>query len=105
MRQSSSSLKQFLSAYRLQAGEDPVRADALASPADSPAGRLTSGPAGAQAHAFGGLSATGWEDTMPSELLPLPPPSPFVETISGLGMREVYEPELFRHFFGASASA
>jgi hypothetical protein len=41
-----------------------------------------------------------WDHTMPAELDVLPPPTAFRETLEGLSIREVYEPELFRHFFG-----
>jgi hypothetical protein len=43
---------------------------------------------------------TAWNVTMPAELDELPPPQPFSETLQGLAMREVNEPEVFRHFFG-----
>lgn len=41
-----------------------------------------------------------WDHTLPAELEVLPPATPFRETLQGLSIREVYEPELFRHFFG-----
>jgi hypothetical protein len=37
---------------------------------------------------------------MPADLDALPEPQPFRETIPGVAMREVNEPDLFRHFFG-----
>ena len=43
-----------------------------------------------------------WDHTMPAELETPAPVSVFHETLEGLSMREVYEPELFRHFFGES---
>jgi len=43
---------------------------------------------------------TAWGVTMPAELVTAPAAKPFNETIRGLAMREVDEPELFKHFFG-----
>lgn len=43
---------------------------------------------------------TSWGVTMPADLDALPEPPPFRETIPGVAMREVNEPDLFRHFFG-----
>lgn len=43
-----------------------------------------------------------WEETMPSVLDPLQPSGPLADThIDGLAAREILEPDLFRHFFGA----
>lgn len=43
-----------------------------------------------------------WVETMPSELDPLQPSGPLADTrIDGLAAREIVEPDLFRHFFGA----
>ncbi len=41
-----------------------------------------------------------WDHTMPADFDNLPPPNPFRETLQGLSTREVYEPDIFRHFFG-----
>ena len=43
---------------------------------------------------------TAWNVTMPADLVEMPAPQPFRETLQGLAMREVNEPEVFRHFFG-----
>ena len=43
-----------------------------------------------------------WEATMAAPLDVLPPSQPFRETLSGLHMREVNEPDVFQHFFGAT---
>ena len=43
---------------------------------------------------------SAWTSTMPADLDTLAPSQPFRETLSGLAMREVNEPEVFRHFFG-----
>jgi hypothetical protein len=41
-----------------------------------------------------------WHATMPADLDALPPSEPFRETLTGLSMREVKEPDVFHHFFG-----
>jgi hypothetical protein len=41
-----------------------------------------------------------WDATMPADLDALAPSEPFRETLSGLSMREVKEPDVFHHFFG-----
>ena len=41
-----------------------------------------------------------WDNTMPADLDPAMPPEPFREALQGLSMREVREPDVFRHFFG-----
>jgi hypothetical protein len=43
---------------------------------------------------------TAWGVTMPAALDTLPEPVPFQETLPGVAMREVNEPDLFKHFFG-----
>ncbi|MES2888791.1 MAG: hypothetical protein V4739_12390 [Pseudomonadota bacterium] len=45
-----------------------------------------------------------WDHTMPAELDVTSPSGPFREALQGLSMREVHEPELFRHFFGEGAA-
>jgi hypothetical protein len=40
----------------------------------------------------------GWAPTMPADLGDTPEPM-FQETIKGLSIREVHEPDLFMHFF------
>jgi hypothetical protein len=41
-----------------------------------------------------------WDNTMPAALDPVLPAEPFREAFQGLSMREVREPDVFRHFFG-----
>ena len=41
-----------------------------------------------------------WDNTMPADLDPAVQPEPFSEPLKGLAMREVREPDVFRHFFG-----
>ena len=48
---------------------------------------------------------SAWDNTMPAPFDATPQPQPFRETLSGLAMREVTEPDVFRHFFGAGARA
>jgi hypothetical protein len=59
----------------------------------------------ARAAAFERAAAAGlaWDATRPAELEPARPPSPFREPLRGMAIREVSEPDVFRHFFGASA--
>lgn len=47
----------------------------------------------------------GWAATMPAEFEPPLPSEPFREVLSGLATREVNEPDVFRHFFGAAREA
>jgi hypothetical protein len=43
-----------------------------------------------------------WTETMPAILDPLMPSAPLADShIRGLATREIVEPDLFRHFFGA----
>ena len=45
-----------------------------------------------------------WLETAPSALDPLMPSGPLTETeLGGLDSREILEPDVFRHFFGAPA--
>ena len=46
-----------------------------------------------------------WDNTMPAALEPAVPAEPFHEAFAGLSMREVREPDVFRHFFGGLAAA
>ena len=41
-----------------------------------------------------------WNNTMPAHLVETPPPAPFSEPLAGMVMREMNEPDLFKHFFG-----
>jgi hypothetical protein len=41
-----------------------------------------------------------WDATRPAEFDPSPPSQPFREPFSGVVIREVHEPDVFRHFFG-----
>jgi hypothetical protein len=48
-------------------------------------------------------SGPAWDSTCPAALEPQRAPEPFHEPFNGLAIREVREPEVFRHFFGALA--
>ena len=42
-----------------------------------------------------------WDATRPADLDAMPPSQPFREPVTGMAIREVLEPDVFRHFFGA----
>ena len=42
-----------------------------------------------------------WDSTRPAELDTAPASQPFREPLQGVAIREVTEPDIFRHFFGA----
>jgi hypothetical protein len=46
-----------------------------------------------------------WDNTLPANLEAPAPTEPFQEALHGLSTRQVYEPDVFRHFFGATAQA
>ncbi len=46
------------------------------------------------------LAGHAWDNTQPASLDPPRPAAPFAEVLRGLAVREVLEPEVFRHFFG-----
>jgi len=50
-------------------------------------------------------SQSPWDATMPADLDALQASEPFRETLNGLSMREVIEPDVFHHFFGSQAEA
>jgi hypothetical protein len=58
------------------------------------------GIAARTASAAGG-SESAWDSTRPAALEPNRLPEPFHEPFNGLAVREVREPDVFRHFFGA----
>ncbi len=43
---------------------------------------------------------TVWDSTRPAELEPAIASGPFREPMDGMAVREVVEPDVFRHFFG-----
>ena len=46
-------------------------------------------------------SQAPWDATRPAELEAAVPSQPFREPVNGMAIREVNEPDVFRHFFGA----
>lgn len=48
-----------------------------------------------------GSGASPWDATRPAALERDRPATPFREPMQGMAVREVEEPDLFRHFFGA----
>jgi hypothetical protein len=106
MRHSASTLQRFSASKRFFAHGDAIEWEELPSLADSLAERLINDHARRRgAGLFDGSQVAAWDNTMPADLLSITPTQPFNETLSGLATREVHEPEVFRHFFGASLSA
>ena len=57
--------------------------------------------AGSLAKRLAAATQAPWDATRPAELEALTVPSqPFREPVNGLAIREVNEPDVFRHFFG-----
>jgi len=83
------------SAYQLLGFKDFMGWDELASLAHT----LVQPPA-APEHSPAADFNAAWNVTLPVTLATLPEPTPFREAIEGLVIREVSEPEVFRHFFG-----
>ena len=87
---------------------DAIEWEELPSLAGSLAQRLVRGapmPTRANDSAFMNSRsfASPWDITMPAGLDVAPPSQPFHEPFAGLATREVNEPGVFRHFFGADA--
>jgi hypothetical protein len=106
MRNSASTLQQFLSAKRFLARGDAIEWEELPSLADSLAERMID-DAARRRHAtqLDGSTVSAWDNTMPADLLSIAPSQPYRETLSGLVTREVLEPDVFRHFFGHSRAS
>ena len=83
--------------YQLLGFKDFMEWDELASLAHTLTQRAA--PAAAGARPVADFNAA-WNVTMPATLSTVPEPTPFREAIAGLVIREVNEPEVFRHFFG-----
>ena len=88
MRNDSSTLR-FSSAFRALPPTGAIEWEEL----PSLAGRIRAAAGPAQP----GLP---WDATRPAEFDPTPPSQPFREPFSGAVVREVTEPDIFRHFFG-----
>ena len=87
---------------RLIAYNGSIEWEELPSLADSLAERLVNDVKRRQTMPY---FSSAWDNTMPADLDVLAPTQPFQETLSGLVQREVLEPDVFRHFFGATALA
>ncbi len=46
------------------------------------------------------VAGTTWDATRPAGLEPMSTSLPFREPLQGVAIREVMEPDVFRHFFG-----
>ena len=46
------------------------------------------------------VASTPWDATRPAGLEPMSTSQPFREPLEGVAIREVMEPDVFRHFFG-----
>ena len=57
--------------------------------------------AGSLAQRLAAATNTPWDATRPAGLDASVPSQPFREPVNGLAIREVNEPDVFRHFFGA----
>ena len=58
-----------------------------------------------RAATFERVASGAWDATRPADLEPETSPQPFREPLRGMAVREVIEPDVFRHFFGAASSA
>jgi len=103
--------KQYFAAnHRAVANADAIEWEELPSLAGSLAQRLirrTPMPVRANDSTFMNSRsfASPWDNTMPAALDLAPPSQPFHEPFEGLATREVNEPGVFLHFFGAGAEA
>jgi len=111
MRHAPSTLH-FSHAFGASAPAGAIEWEELPSLAASLAGRLVilgnrriGAAAATAAHLrCGGVAATAgspWDSTRPAELETTVVSSPFHEPLQGVAIREVNEPDVFRHFFGA----
>jgi hypothetical protein len=103
----------FSSSIRGPAHAGAIEWEELPSLADSLADRLiihgtrareSTGGAPSRRFAFGPAANSGaaWDTTRPAAFDAAAQPQPFREALNGLAIREVTEPEVFRHFFGTS---
>ncbi|MDP9044761.1 MAG: hypothetical protein M3O01_08135 [Pseudomonadota bacterium] len=97
--------KQYLAAtQRAIANADSIEWEELPSFAGSLTQRLVHrAPRGANDSAFlpSASGPAAWDNTLPAALDPALVSQPFREPLEGLATREVIEPDVFRHFFGA----
>ena len=99
-------------AYGTSAPAGAIEWEELPSLADSLADRLVilghrklgeaaANAAQARTGSFAPTAGSPWDSTRPAELESVAPSAPFREPLQGVAMREVNEPDIFRHFFGA----
>ncbi len=111
MRHQPSTLH-FSHAFGASAPAGAIEWEELPSLADSLADRLVilgsrklgeaaANAARMRAGAFAPTAGSPWDSTRPAELETIVVSSPFREPLQGVAMREVNEPDIFRHFFGA----
>ncbi|MDQ2733708.1 MAG: hypothetical protein M3Y55_01680 [Pseudomonadota bacterium] len=102
----------FSHAFSASAAAGGIEWEELPSLADSLADRLVIlgsrklGEAAANAArrrsgSFAPTAGSPWDATRPAELETAVVSPPFREPLQGVAMREVNEPDIFRHFFGA----
>ncbi len=92
----------FLETPRVVSHGDAIEWEELPSLAGAVAARRLR--LGLRARAAGApvfSDAPVWDATRPAELEPMAASEPFREPLHGLAIREVSEPDVFRHFFGA----
>ncbi len=84
---------------------DAIEWEELPSLADSLAQRLiVLGERHRSLAGDGAAAMRDWVVTQAAELDAPPPSGPFHEALEGLAIREVNEPEVFRHFFGSTGA-
>ena len=101
MRHAPSTLH-FSHAFRSPAPAGAIEWEELPSLAGTLAKRLVLlGAARAADAARIAASGSAWDSTRPADLDSLVASPPFREPLDGLAIREVSEPDVFRHFFGS----
>ena len=94
----------FAAAHRAVVNSEAIEWEELPSLAERLVNRSPGPPRGANDSAFDAASSHGaWDATLPAALDPALQSALFREPLQGLSTREVTEPDVFRHFFGAAA--
>jgi hypothetical protein len=91
--------ERFLAMARLAAHGPAIEWEELPSLADTLDKRLVHRGAGAAPTAPSAFGAAPWDATMPAVLEPVFESDPFSEPLDGVSIRELREPDVFRHFF------
>jgi hypothetical protein len=92
-------IAQYLAMARRGAYGPAIEWEELPSLADSLGKRLIHRGAGADFQNSSGFGAAPWDATMPAVLEPMFESDPFSEPMNGVAIRELREPDVFRHFF------